>query len=185
MTFINQYLEETVDILRTLDQSAIERCVEILAQTRDRGGRVFVLGVGGSSSSASHLVGDLRKICRLEAYAPTDNTPELTARTNDDGWPATFAEWLDVSHLSPADCLFIFSVGGGSQNVSANLVSAIDLAIEVGTPTLGITGPLGGHLGPLATSCVKVPTKNRTTPHTEGVAMVVAHLLVSHPRLAK
>ncbi len=154
---------------------------------RAAGGRLFILGVGGSAGHASHAVNDFRKICGFEAYAPTDNVSELTARTNDEGWETTFVEWLKTSRLSDKDGLLIFSVGGGNKekNVSVNLVRAIDLAKERGAKIFGIVGRDGGHTKKMADACVLVPVidASRTTPHTEGFAAVVWHLLVSHPKL--
>ena len=187
MSFIAQYISESMEILRTLDTSAIEKMVEILAATRAAGGRLFLLGVGGSAANASHAVNDFRKIVGLEAYAPTDNVSELTARTNDEGWEGVFASWLQVSKLRPSDCIFVLSVGGGNleKNVSPNLVRAVAYAKEVGAKVIGIVGRDGGYTATMADACVIVPTVNvvHTTPHAEAFQAVVWHLLVSHPSL--
>lgn len=187
MTFIEQYLNETVAVVNGLDRAAIERMVQVLAETRLRGGRLFILGVGGSAANASHAVNDFRKIVGMEVYAPTDNVSELTARTNDEGWEGVFASWLRGSRLKPEDALLVFSVGGGNleRNVSPNLVRALQLAREVGARILGIVGRDGGYTAQVADACVIVPTVNptHTTPHAEAFQAVVWHLLVSHPDL--
>jgi D-sedoheptulose 7-phosphate isomerase len=187
--FTLKYLEETAQIVRALDASVIERLAHGLADVRDAGGRLFVLGVGGSAAHASHAVNDFRKLCAFEAYAPTDNVSELTARVNDDGWETTFSEWLRVSRLAQTDALLVFSVGGGNRekNVSPNLVRALDLAGSVGAKVFGVVGRDGGHTARVADACVVIPTvsPDRVTPHTEGLAAVVWHLLVSHPRLKR
>ena len=187
MTFSAQYLDEASEILRTLDRTAIERVVALLAQLRGRGGRLFLLGVGGSAANCSHAVNDFRKICGIEAYAPTDNVSELTARTNDEGWASVFIEWLKVSRLNADDMIFVFSVGGGhrEKNVSPNLVAALEYAKEVGAAIAGVVGRDGGYTGKVADACVLVPTVNaeNVTPHTEAFQAVVWHLLVSHPEL--
>ncbi|MCP5114357.1 MAG: SIS domain-containing protein [bacterium] len=189
MSFIESYLRETKQIVEQLDSEAIEQVAAMLAGVRDRGGRLFILGVGGSAANASHAVNDFRKIAGIEAYAPTDNVSELTARTNDDGWPSVFAEWLRTSRLSASDALLIFSVGGGSleTNVSPNLVHALDYARETGAATAGIVGRDGGYTAQVAGACVVVPTVNpaHTTPHTEAFQAVVWHLLVTHPALKR
>jgi D-sedoheptulose 7-phosphate isomerase len=187
MKFIQQYLEETKQVTARLDAGAVEKLVDELARVRERGGRLFILGVGGSAANASHAVNDFRKLCGFECYAPTDNVSELTARTNDEGWATVLAEWLKGSRLSAKDALLIFSVGGGNleKNVSPNLVSAIQLARERGTSVLGIVGRDGGYTAREATACVIVPTVNpeHVTPHSEAFQAVVWHLLVSHPKL--
>ena len=186
VTFTKSYLAETVDILQSLDGDAIERCVETLAQIRARGGRLFILGVGGSAATASHAVNDFRKICRFDAYAPTDNVAELTARTNDSGWSSTFVSWLDVSRLCERDGILVLSVGGGNQTASPNIVFALSLAVEADATILGVVGRDGGHTASVAKACVTIPPliADRITPHTEGVASVIMHLIVSHPLLA-
>lgn len=187
MQFIQNYLQESIDILNRLDVESISRMVRILADTQAAKGRLFILGVGGSAANASHAVNDFRKICGLEAYAPTDNVSELTARTNDEGWAGIFESWLRVSRLRPEDSLLILSVGGGNleHNVSPNLVNAIRYAKSVGSKIAGIVGRDGGYTAKVADACVIVPTVNpvHTTPHSEAFQAVVWHLLVSHPAL--
>jgi D-sedoheptulose 7-phosphate isomerase len=187
MTYTRQHLDEAIAIIGKLDEAAIERVVEALRGVRDRGGRLFILGVGGSAANASHAVNDFRKICGFEAYAPTDNVSELTARTNDEGWTSVFVEWLKGSRLNRNDGLLVFSVGGGNleKNVSPNLVSALQLAKEVGATVTGIVGRDGGHTAKVADACVIVPTVNsgNITPHSEAFQAVLWHLFVSHPRL--
>lgn len=187
MSFTKQYLEETQQIVSQLDANAIEKAVTELAAVRERGGRLFILGVGGSAANASHAVNDFRKICGFEAYAPTDNVSELTARTNDEGWATVFSEWLKGSRVDKKDALLIFSVGGGNleKNVSPNLVSAIQLAKQHGASVIGIVGRDGGYTAKEATACVIIPTVNaeHTTPHSEAFQAVVWHLFVSHPAL--
>jgi D-sedoheptulose 7-phosphate isomerase len=187
MSFTQQFLAEVQQVTAQLNEAAIEKCADELAAIRERGGRLFILGVGGSAGNASHAVNDFRKICGFEAYAPTDNVSELTARTNDEGWPSIFAEWLKGSRINSKDGLLIFSVGGGNleKNVSPNLVNAIQLAKKVGASVLGIVGRDGGYTAKEATACVIVPTVNPThvTPHSEAFQGVVWHLFVSHPKL--
>jgi len=187
MSFTKQFLGEVQQVVAGLDADAIEKCADELAKVRERGGRLFILGVGGSAANASHAVNDFRKICGFEAYAPTDNVSELTARTNDDGWATIFAEWLKGSRLNSKDGLLIFSVGGGNleKNVSPNLVSAIQVAKKAGASIVGIVGRDGGFTAKEATACIVVPTVNPThvTPHSEAFQAVVWHLLVSHPKL--
>jgi len=170
-----------------LDVSAIERTVDILVQTREQGGRLFVLGVGGSAANASHAVNDFRKIVEIETYAPTDNVSELTARTNDEGWASVFKSWLEGSHINAKDAVMVFSVGGGSleKNVSPNLVMALQLAKEIGAKIVGIVGRDGGYTAQVADACVVIPTVHpeHITPHTEAFHSVIHHLLVTHPRL--
>lgn len=187
MSFSDDFLSETVEVIRGLDRDAIEGIATGIAAVRARGGRLFILGVGGSAGHAGHAVNDFRKICDVEAYAPTDNVSELTARTNDEGWETVFAQWLKGSRVNGDDALLIFSVGGGSKerNVSANLVHAIDVASEAGASVFGIVGRDGGYTAKSADSCVVIPPLygDHITPHTEGLAAVVWHLLVSHPAL--
>jgi len=187
MEFVAQYIGESIEILQKLDTAAIEKMVRILVDTRSNGGRLFLLGVGGSAANASHAVNDFRKIVGIEAYAPTDNVSELTARTNDEGWEGVFASWLQVSRLKPEDCLFVLSVGGGNleKNVSPNLVRALSLGKQIGAKIIGIVGRDGGYTATVADACVIVPTVNvtHTTPHAEAFQAVVWHLLVSHPSL--
>jgi len=186
-TFTQQFLQEAAEIVARLDRQAIERLVQILAETRARGGRLFILGVGGSAANASHAVNDFRKIAGIEAYAPTDNVSELTARTNDEGWASVFAEWLRVSRLRPEDAVLVFSVGGGDavKQVSPNLVAALDFARQCGARIAGIVGRDGGYTARVADACVIVPTVNAAhiTPHTEAFQAVVWHLVVTHPSL--
>jgi D-sedoheptulose 7-phosphate isomerase len=187
MTHAARFLAEAKEVIDGLDVDAIERMAILLGQTRDRAGRLFILGVGGSAANASHAVNDFRKIVGIEAYAPTDNVSELTARTNDEGWSTVFVEWLRVSRLTHEDLILVLSVGGGDleKNVSPNLVSALDYAREVGTSVIGIVGKDGGYTAKLATACAIIPTVNpdHITPHSEAFQAVVWHLLVSHPSL--
>ncbi len=187
MNFATEFLEEVQQVTKRLDAGAVERVVEELARVRERGGRLFILGVGGSAANASHAVNDFRKICGFECYAPTDNVSELTARTNDEGWASVFSEWLKGSRLDARDGLLIFSVGGGNleKNVSPNLVSAIQLAKDVSASVMGVVGRDGGYTAKAAAACVIVPTVNpeHVTPHSEAFQAVVWHLFVSHPKL--
>jgi D-sedoheptulose 7-phosphate isomerase len=187
--FADEYLAETAEILSRLDRDEIQTLAMELAAVRDAGGRLFLLGVGGSAAHASHAANDFRKLCGFESYAPTDNISELTARINDKGWDTSYADWLGGSRLSDKDGVLVFSVGGGSaeHNVSMNLVRALDLAREVGAKAFGIVGRDGGYTRSVADACVVIPTANeeRITPHTEGLCAVVWHLLVSHPALQR
>ncbi|HTZ60825.1 MAG TPA: SIS domain-containing protein [Acidobacteriaceae bacterium] len=187
MTFTEDFLKEVQQVTQQLDATAIDAVVEQLQAIRERGGRLFILGVGGSAGNASHAVNDFRKICGLECYAPTDNVSELTARTNDEGWATIFAEWLRGSRLSKKDGVLVFSVGGGNleKNVSPNLVRALQYAQEVGATITGIVGRDGGYTAKVANAAVIVPTVNpdHVTPHSEAFQAVVWHLFVSHPRL--
>jgi len=187
MTFSATYLEELQQIIAGIDRDAIERAVELLAQKRAAGGRLFVLGVGGSAGNASHAVNDFRKLASFEAYAPTDNVSELTARTNDEGWPTVFEGWLRTSRLKSDDALLVLSVGGGDaeRNVSPNLVSAVDYAQSVGAPIVAIVGRDGGYAGRKADVTILVPVVNpsHVTPHSEEFQGIAWHLMVSHPRL--
>lgn len=182
------FLAETRAILNSLDIAAVEEMANGLARVREAGGRLFVLGVGGSASHAGHAVNDFRKLCGIETYAPTDNVSELTARINDDGWENCFADWLRGSRIGSRDAVLVFSVGGGSQtrNVSMNLVRALELARESGAAIYGVVGRDGGFTREVANACALIPVVNpeRVTPHTEGLCAVVAHLLVSHPALS-
>lgn len=188
-TFTRTYLDESMAIARALDEGTIEALALGLAAVRDRGGRLFLLGVGGSAGHASHAVNDFRKLCAFEAYAPTDNVSELTARVNDEGWDTVFSGWLEGSRLTRHDALLIFSVGGGSRekNVSVNLVRAMELAKRVGASIFGVVGRDGGETGRQADVCVVIPplAAERVTPHTEGLCAVIWHLLVSHPALQR
>ena len=187
MSYSKQHIGEAISILGQLNPDLIEKAVALLAATRERGGRLFILGVGGSAGNASHAVNDFRKICGFEAYAPTDNVSELTARTNDEGWSTVFAEWLRGSRLRKEDALLILSVGGGSleKNVSPNLVEALKLAKERGATILGIVGKDGGYTAQVADIAIIVPTVNPSTitPHSEAFQAVIWHLFVSHPAL--
>jgi len=187
MSYSVQHLQEAADILAKINPADCEKCVAELKAARERGGRLFLLGVGGSAANASHAVNDFRKIAGIEAYAPTDNVSELTARTNDEGWASVFVEWLRGSRLTAKDLLFILSVGGGNveKNVSPNLVAALQLAKQVGARVIGIVGKDGGYTAKVADACVIVPTvnPNTITPHSEAFQAVIWHLFVSHPDL--
>lgn len=187
MSYSKQHLREARDILAQLDPTLCEKAVELLSAMRARGGRLFILGVGGSAANASHAVNDFRKLAGIESYAPTDNVSELTARTNDDGWPSVFAEWLKVSRLAEKDAILVLSVGGGSleKNISPNLIHALQLAKERGSAILGIVGRDGGYTAQVADVAIVIPTINpaNITPHTEAFQAIVWHLLVSHPTL--
>lgn len=186
-SYTEKHLAEASQIISQLDVAAIEKVVEQLVNLRQRAGRLFFLGVGGSAANCSHAVNDFRKIAGIEAYAPTDNVSELTARTNDEGWASVFIEWLKVSHLTDRDLLFIFSVGGGNaeKNVSPNLVSALQYAKQIGASVVGVVGRDGGFTAQVADACVIIPIVNpeTVTPHSEAFQAVVWHLLVSHPAL--
>jgi D-sedoheptulose 7-phosphate isomerase len=189
VSYTRQHLDEAKRVIDAIDTAAVEQVVEVLHAVRDRGGRLFFLGVGGSAGNCSHAVNDFRKIAGFEAYAPTDNVSELTARTNDEGWPSVFVEWLRTSRLCKADGIFVFSVGGGSleKNISPNLVLALQHAREVGASIVGVVGRDGGYTRQVADACVLVPTVNDATitPHAEAFQAVIWHLLVSHPRLKR
>lgn len=186
-TYSHQHLDEAAAILARIDRAAIERMAELLAAVRAAGGRVFFLGVGGGAANCAHAVNDFRKIAGFEAYAPTDNVSELTARINDEGWDACFASWLRGSRLAAADAVLVLSVGGGdlARNISPNIVRALQYASGVGATVLGIVGRDGGYTAQVGDACVVIPTVNpaTTTPHTEAMQAVVWHLLVSHPLL--
>ncbi len=187
--FTRIYLAETLELVQAFDHPTIDRVAAGLASVRDRDGRLFVLGVGGSAGHASHAVNDFRKICGIEAYCPTDNVSELTARVNDEGWDTSLSAWLEVSRLGADDALLVFSVGGGDadRNISPNLVRAVDLARQVGASVYGIVGRDGGHTAAVGDEVVVIPPlfPDRITPHTEGLCAVVWHLLVSHPDLQR
>ena len=187
MNYSEQHLRETSEIVSQLDPRVCESAVQLLVRVRTQGGRLFILGVGGSAANASHAVNDFRKIAGMECYAPTDNVSELTARTNDEGWASVFAAWLEGSRLTSKDALLILSVGGGDleNNVSPNLVAALELAKEKGSAVLGIVGRDGGYTAKVADVAIVIPTVNpaNTTPHSEAFQAVIWHLLVSHPDL--
>lgn len=186
-SYTQNYLAEVNQITARLDVDAIERMVGLLVGLRSRGGRLFILGVGGGAGHASHAVNDFRKIVGIEAYTPTDNVSELTARINDDGWETTFANWLRISRLSDQDMILVFSVGGGdiARNISPNLVRALEYGRQVGAKVCGIVGRDGGYTAQVSDACIVIPTVNpeTVTPHTEAFQAVVWHLLVSHPAL--
>jgi len=187
MTYAQEHLREAARIIEQMDIEAVEAVARKLASVRDRGGRLFFLGVGGSAGNCSHAVNDFRKLAGFEAYAPTDNVSELTARANDEGWETIFAAWLKGSRLKKADGVFVFSVGGGSleKNISPNLVRALEYARAIGAAIVGVVGRDGGYTAQVADACVIVPTVNpdTITPHSEAMQAVVWHLLVSHPLL--
>jgi D-sedoheptulose 7-phosphate isomerase len=187
MTYTEQHLAEATTILQQIDHAAIEKMADVLAEVRARGGRLFFLGVGGSAGNCGHAVNDFRKLAGFEAYAPTDNVSELTARTNDEGWDTVFVAWLKGSRLRQEDGVFVFSVGGGSleKNISPNLVKALHYARESDAAIVGVVGRDGGYTATVADACVIVPTVNpdTVTPHSEAFQAVVWHLLVSHPKL--
>ena len=187
MNYIKKYLEQTSKIASMLDQNAIANAVSILKKLQEDKGRLFILGVGGSAGNASHAVNDFRKICAIEAYTPTDNVSELTARVNDDGWDSVFKNWLRVSNLNSKDVILVFSVGGGNieKNVSVNLVMALKLAKQVGAKIIGVISRDGGYTKEVADSCVLIPvlSPETVTPHAEEYQAIIWHLLVSHPEL--
>jgi D-sedoheptulose 7-phosphate isomerase len=187
MSYAQQHLDESIEIIKKIDASQIEKMADLLAIVKTEGGRIFFLGVGGSAGNCSHAVNDFRKIVGIESYAPTDNVSELTARTNDEGWSSIFVEWLKVSKLLPKDAIFIFSVGGGNleKNISPNLVEALKYAKTVGAKITGVVGRDGGYTAQVADACLVIPTVNseNVTPHSEAFQAVIWHLLVSHPKL--
>jgi len=187
MSYTAQHLKEASEIIEKLDIESIEKVADLLAKVKSDQGRIFFLGVGGSAGNCSHAVNDFRKIVEIESYAPTDNVSELTARTNDDGWPTIFVPWLKLSKLNSKDVVFIFSVGGGNleKNISPNLVNALKLAKTVGAKITGVVGRDGGYTAQVADACVIIPTVNieTITPHSEAFQAVIWHLLVSHPKL--
>ncbi len=189
MSYVEQHLKETIEIIQKIDINVIEKILNILLKIKKDGGRIFFLGVGGSAGNASHAVNDFRKIVGIESYAPTDNVSELTARTNDEGWSTIFSEWLKVSKLNLNDALFIFSVGGGNleKNISPNLVTALKYAKEIGAKVVGVVGRDGGFTAKVSDACLIIPTVNNEniTPHSEAFQAVIWHLLVSHPKLKK
>ncbi len=189
MTFINKYLEEAKQIIDQIDKNEIGKMVNILSDIRKIKGRVFFLGVGGGAGHASHAVNDFRKICGIEAYTPTDNVSELTARVNDDGWDTCYLNWLKGSNLNKKDLLFVFSVGGGDleKNISVNILKSLQLGKEIGSKICGVVGKDGGYTAKVSNACVIIPPINQDTitPHTEAFQALIWHLLVSHPELQK
>jgi D-sedoheptulose 7-phosphate isomerase len=187
MSHTTDYIQDAIRILMQIDVQTLDRMVNMMVKLREREGRLFVLGIGGSAANASHLVSDFRKIAQIEAYAPTDNVSELTARTNDDGWQTVFVQWLTTSRLCDRDMVFVLSVGGGDleRNISPNLVRALEYAQEIGATICGIVGRNGGYTARVADACIIVPTVNSTTvtPHAEAFQAVLWHLMVSHPAL--
>jgi len=187
-SFTRLFLDDSARILARMDDAEVEAVVAVLSSTRERGGRLFFCGSGGGAGHASHAACDFRKLARVESYCVTDNVSELTARVNDEGWDSSYAEWLRASRLGERDCLFVFSVGGGSveMNISTNLVRAMELADEVGAAIVGVAGRDGGELRRRATACVMIPNVDEryVTPQTEGLQALVWHLVVSHPALA-
>lgn len=187
MSYAQQHLKEAQEIIDQIDIEAIEKVANLLATVKKDQGRIFFLGVGGSAGNCSHAVNDFRKIVEIESYAPTDNVSELTARTNDEGWPTIFEPWLKLSKLNPKDAVFIFSVGGGNleKNISPNLVNALKYAKQVGAKITGVVGRDGGYTAKVADACVIIPIVNpeNITPHSEAFQAVIWHLLVSHPKL--
>lgn len=179
--YINEYLDETIQIAQNINRGEIDRAISILEETKGMGGRLFIVGVGGSAANASHAVNDFRKIGGMEAYAPTDNVAELTARTNDDGWETTFNEWLSTSKISSKDCVLVLSVGGGNKSTSNNIVNALKLAKEHNSKIISIVSRDGGYSKEVSDACVLVPIINegRITPHTEGWQGIVWHLMVN------
>jgi D-sedoheptulose 7-phosphate isomerase len=187
MSFSKNHLEESIEITKQISSEKVEEIVQYLSILKNNGGRLFILGVGGSAANASHAVNDFRKLAGIETYAPTDNIAEITARTNDEGWSTVFSEWLKISKLSSKDCIFILSVGGGDKgkNVSPNIVEAIDYAKVVGSKIIGIVGRDGGYTAKHSDCCLIIPTvnPNSVTPHSESFQSVIWHLMVSHPKL--
>ena len=189
MQFIDQYFNEAKIIIDKIDRDQILKMISIINETRSNNGRMFILGVGGGAGHASHAVNDFRKICGLEAYTPTDNVSELTARVNDDGWETAYVNWLKISKLNKNDIILVFSVGGGNleKNISVNILKSLELAKKLGTRICGVVGRDGGYTAQVADACVVIPPINpeTVTPHTESFQAVIWHLLVSHPDLQK
>jgi D-sedoheptulose 7-phosphate isomerase len=189
MSFSEQFLSESVGVIQGIDAGSVEVVASGLANVRDGGGRLFILGVGGSAGHASHAVNDFRKLCAFESYSPVDNVSELTARINDEGWDTAYSEWLSASRLSDRDAVLVFSVGGGDaeKNVSTNLVRALEFAAERRAAIFGVVGRDGGYTAKVANACVVIPPlyQDHVTPHTEGLCAVIWHLLVTHPLLAR
>jgi D-sedoheptulose 7-phosphate isomerase len=189
MNYIDNYLDEAHKIIDSIDKNVINQMVKLLNNVRDNNGRLFILGVGGGAGHASHAVNDFRKICGIEAYAPTDNVSELTARVNDEGWGTAYVNWLKISKLNNNDMVFVFSVGGGNveKDISLNIVKSLQLAKDVGAKICGVVGRDGGYTAQVADACVIIPSTNSETitPQTEGFQAVIWHLIVSHPELQK
>ena len=189
MDFINQYFAEAKEIIDKIDRGQILKMVSIIIETRNNNGRMFILGVGGGAGHASHAVNDFRKICGLEAYTPTDNVSELTARVNDDGWETAYVNWLKISKLNKNDMILVFSVGGGNldKHISVNILQSLELGKKLGTRICGVVGRDGGYTAQVADACVIIPPINpeTVTPHTESFQAVIWHLLVSHPDLQR
>lgn len=189
MDYIKKYLDEAHKIIDSIDKDAVNKMIELLNNIRENRGRLFILGVGGGAGHSSHAVNDFRKICGIEAYTPTDNVSELTARVNDDGWETAYVNWLKISKLNKNDMIFVFSVGGGNveKDISLNIVKSLQLAKEVGAKVCGVVGLDGGYTAQIADACVIIPSFNSETitPQTEGFQAVIWHLIVSHPKLQK
>ena len=189
MDFINKYFTEAKIIIDKIDRDVILKMIAIINKTREKNGRLFILGVGGGAGHASHAVNDFRKICGIESYTPTDNVSELTARINDDGWETAYVNWLKISNLNQNDMLLVFSVGGGNleKNISVNILKSLELAKKIGAAVCGVVGRDGGYTAKVADACVIIPPINSetVTPHTEAFQAVIWHLLVSHPNLQK
>lgn len=189
MDYIKKYLDEAHKIIDSIDKDAINIMIKLLNDVREKSGRLFILGVGGGAGHASHAVNDFRKICGIEAYTPTDNVSELTARVNDDGWSTAYVNWLKISKLNKNDMILVFSVGGGNseKNISLNIIKSLQLAKDVGAKVCGVVGRDGGYTAQVADACVIIPSFNSktVTPQTEGFQAVIWHLIVSHPKLQK
>lgn len=187
MSFSEQFLNESIDIINKLDKNELEKAVAILKQTRENGGRLFIIGSGGGAGHASHAVCDFRKICGMETYSPSDNVSELTARVNDEGWDVSYVNWIKGSRFNSKDCILVFSVGGGNadKQISMNLVNVIKHAKEIGAKVVGVVGKDGGYTKEAGDAVILIPTvsESRITPHTEGFQAIVWHLIVSHPEL--
>ena len=189
MKFINNYIKETEEICKKIDRNILEKIINEICKVRNRHGRIFFLGVGGSAAHASHAVNDFRKLANIECYTPTDNVSELTARTNDDGWKYVFRDWLKISKLNSKDLIFVFSVGGGDarKKISENLILALEFAKTKKTKICGVVGKNGGYTKKVSKACLTIPADNKKliTPHTEGFAAIVWHLIISHPKVQK
>lgn len=189
MEYIKKYLDEAHKIIDSIDKDTINIMIKLLNDVREKSGRLFILGVGGGAGHASHAVNDFRKICGIEAYTPTDNVSELTARVNDDGWSTAYVNWLKISKLNKNDMILVFSVGGGNseKNISLNIIKSLQLAKDVGAKICGVVGRDGGYTAQVADACVIIPSFNSktVTPQTEGFQAVIWHLIVSHPKLQK